>query len=93
MRVTSDSASAIATEIAANTIVATIAVLVTNPRGASLGREGCTATTLLSPSLIATCYKVGLHSSHTGGGVMLNLDSIWPLSKKYRSVALQKTQL
>ena len=35
-------------------------------------------------------YKVGLHSSHMGGGVLLNPVSIWPLSKKYRSVAFKK---
>jgi len=81
MRVTSDPASALATGITANTIVATAAVLVTDQEGAAPRGEGHTATTLLFPPLIVTRCKLGLHSSHMGGGAMLSPVSICSLSE------------
>ena len=73
--------STIATRITANIDVVVAAVLATDPRGAALGREGSVATTLLPPPLTAACYKVGLQTSYTGVGAMLNPISVRPLSK------------
>ena len=90
VRVTSNATSIITSRIATNTVTTATAILVTGQEGVALGGEGRTAATLLSPLLIMTQCKVGLHTSRTGGGAMLNPGSIWPLSKNYRSVALQK---
>ena len=85
MRVTSDPASIVGAGITAITSAAATAILAT-------GREATTAT-LLSPTLVAMGYKVGLHSSRMGGGAMLNRISIWPLSKKVQVSRTPKTQL
>ena len=80
-RVTSDPTFAVGAGITTITSTTAAAILVTDREGTNPRGEGRTTTTLLSSSLIATCCKVGLHSSRTGGGAMLNPDSIWPLSK------------
>ena len=90
MRVTYNPASTIGAGIAAITSAASAAILATSREGTTPRGEGRTAATLLSPPLVVTCYKVGLHSSCMGGGAMLNPVSIWPLSKKYRSVTPQR---
>jgi len=76
--------------IAAITDIATAAVLVTGQEGATPRREGHTAASLLSLPLVALRSRLGLHSSRTGGGAMLNPINPWPLSKRYRSFALKK---
>ena len=90
MRVTSNLASNVGTGIIAITSAAAAAILATGREGTTPRGEGRTTTTLLSPPLITTRCKVGLHPSYKGDGAMLNPDSIWPLSKKYRSVTPQK---
>jgi len=92
-RVTSDPTSIVGARITAITSAAVAAILVTDREGTTHGGEGCTTATLLSPPLIATRCKVGLHSSHMGGGAMLNPINIWPLSSKYRSAMLKKLKL
>ena len=49
------------------------------PEDATPKREGRTAASLLSPPLISTYYRLGLHSSHIGGGAMLNPIKPWLL--------------
>ena len=69
-RVTSDPTSVVATGIAAITVAAIDAVLATGQEDAAPRREGRTTASLLSPPLVVTCCRLGLHSSRTGGGAM-----------------------
>jgi hypothetical protein len=92
-RVTSDPASIVTIVIAAIIVIVTVAVPTTNLGGTTPEREGRTTASLLSPLLVTIHYKLGLHSSRTGGGAMLNPVSIWSLSEKYRSVALKKLKI
>ena len=74
-RVTSNTTSAVGTEITANAAVA-VTVAATTPR-----REGLAATTLFPPPLAATRYRVGLHASCMGVGAMLNPIITRPLTE------------
>jgi len=93
MRVTSDLATAGATGIAAITSTTAAARPTTGWEGTAPRGEGRTTSSLLSPPLVVTCCRLGLHSSCMGGRAMLNPISIWPLSNKYRSVTLKKLKL
>ncbi|XP_066311347.1 nucleoporin NSP1-like [Miscanthus floridulus] len=64
--------SAVGTGIAANTNAATTALSATPSRGNTAGREGLAAATPLPPSLTATRCSVGLQTSYTEAGAMLN---------------------
>jgi len=64
-RVTSDLASTVTTGI---TAIMVAAVLMIGREGATPIKEGRATTSLLPPSLVATCHWLGLHSSRTGGG-------------------------
>ena len=88
--VTSNLASAVAIGIAAITAAVAAGMLLTGWEGATPKGEGRTAASLLSPPLVATRCRLSLHSSRKGGGAMLNPVYRWPLSNKYRSVALKK---
>ena len=79
MRVTSNLASTIATRIVAITTALAAVEPTTGQEGATPKGKGRTATSLLSPSLVATHYSLGLYSSCTGGRAMLSPISIWPL--------------
>ena len=88
MRVTSDPAFAV---IGITSITsATAAVLVTGQEDATPRREGHTTASLLSPPLIVTHCRLGLHSSHIGGRAMPSPTSPCPLSNEYRSVMVKK---
>jgi len=75
-RVTSNPTSIVDAGITTITSAAAAAILATGREGTTPGGEGRTDATLLSPPLIATRCKVGLHSSHMGGRAMLNPVSI-----------------
>ena len=66
-RVTSDPTSAVTTGITAITAAAA-AALATGWEDATPNGEGRVATSLLPPPLVVTHCRLGLHSSHTGGG-------------------------
>ena len=68
MRVTSDPTSVVTTGINAITAATTAAVLTTDQEDATPSKEGRTAASLLPLPLITTRYRLGLYSSHTGGG-------------------------
>ena len=88
--VTSDLAFAVGMGIAAITTTVAAAEHVIGQEGATPRGEGHTTASLRSLPLIVTRCRLGLHSSHMGDGVMLNLVNPWPLSNKYRSVMLKK---
>ena len=71
-RVTSDATSAIGTGIATNNIATDVTLSAAAPGVTTPGREGFAAATLLPPSLATTRSRVGLQTSCTGVGVMLN---------------------
>ena len=89
-RITSYLASAITMGIA--TITAT-AMLTTGQEGATPIKEGHAATNLLSPSFVTTRYRLGLHSSRTGGEEIPSPTSPWPLSNKHRLVTLKNSTM
>ena len=70
MRVTFDPTSAVTMGIIAITTVATATVLATGREDATPMREGRTTGNLLSPPLVVTHCRLGLHSSYIGGRVM-----------------------
>ena len=80
-RVTSDPAATVATGIAAITSAAATAGPATGREGTAPRGEGRTTASVLSPLLVVTHCRLGLHSSYIGGGAMLSLASIWPLSE------------
>jgi len=74
-------ASAVSTGIAASTITVVAIVLATDPGSTAPRREGLAATALFPPSFITARYKVGLQTSCTGVGAMLNPVSVRLLPK------------
>jgi len=88
MRVTSDPTSAITIGIAA--ITAAAVMLTTGREDATPSKEGRATTSLLPPSLVVTCYRLGLHSSRMGGGETPSPASPWLLSNKHGLVTLKK---
>lgn len=78
-RVTTAMGSAVTTGIA--TITAAV-VLKTGREEATPIKGGRATTSLLPLMLAATRYRLGLHSSRTGGGEITRLASAWPLQKK-----------
>lgn len=78
-KVTAAAGSVVATGIA---IIAAATALATNGGETSPIKVGRDNTSLLPPSLIATRYRVGLHSVCAGGGMILAGGAGRPLQKK-----------
>ena len=89
-RVTSDLAFAITMGIAA---ITAIAMLTTGREGTTPIKEGHTTTSQLPTLLVATRRRLGLHSSHMGGGDIPSPVSSWTLPHKHRLVTLKNSTM
>ena len=67
-RVTSDPTSAVTMEITTITAAAAATVLATGQEDTTPSNEGHIAASLLPPPFAATRCRLGIHSSHMGGG-------------------------
>ena len=90
MRVTSDPTSTVTTRIAAITATTVATMLATGQKDVTPSKEGHAAASLLPLPLIATHYRLGLHSSRTGGVETPSPTSPRLLSNKHGLVTLKK---
>ncbi|XP_066311673.1 uncharacterized protein [Miscanthus floridulus] len=84
--------SATGIRIAANNVAAAITLPAVAPGDTTPGRERFTAATMLPPSLVATRYRVGLQTSCTEAGAILNPGVPRPLTKIMDGVGVIPTR-
>ena len=93
MRVTSDPTSVITMGITTITTATSTAMLATDQEDATPSKEGHAAASLLPLPLITTRYRLGPHSSRTGGGETPSPASPWLLLNKCGLVTLKNSTM